>query len=210
MPQQWNDIEDLHEAMRDDAALAHLRKGRNPLVPGEGAQPAGVIIVGEAPGADEVMALRPFVGASGKVLRQLMAFADLDTHDQYEDGRDSPPTAGANCWLTNAVKYRPPRNRTPTWAEVEASRPYLMNEFMLVGNPTVVVAVGAVALSAIVGTPMSISTYAGCGPVHSVHGRTLWPMFHPAYGLHGNDTVKALIESHWQNFAEWLYENNPG
>lgn len=196
-----NDLEDVYEAMRLDGAFGDLRRGRNPLVPGEGRQPCRVFIVGEAPGADEVMALRPLVGPSGKVLRQLMAEAGL-----YSTVDQRAPNKLPNCWLTNAVKYRPPRNRTPTLAEVMISRPYLLREWQLVGKPSVIIAVGAVALTAIRGEPASISAVAG-KPV-TKNGRTLWPMFHPAFGLRGNETVKATIEAHWEQFAEWLDENN--
>jgi len=188
-----DDIEDVYEAMRLDGAFGDLRRGRNPLVPGEGCQPAGVFIVGEAPGADEVMALRPFVGPSGKVLRQLMNIASLST------------TYMANCWLTNAVKYRPPRNRTPTLPEVMTSRPYLLREWQLLGKPPVIVAVGAVALTAIRGKPSAIGAVAG--KRETKNGRTLWPMFHPSFGLRGSDQLKQTIETHWEQFAEWLDEN---
>lgn len=196
----FSDVEDLYEGMRNDPEFLWLRRGKNPLVPGEGQQPTKVFIVGEAPGADEVMALRPFVGASGKVLRQLMAIANLFT--------TPVPQAGylANCWLTNAVKYRPPRNRTPTLPEIKASRPYLDREWYLVGQPPVIIAVGATALTAIRREQSAIGQYAG-KPITNTHGRTLWPMFHPAYGLRGNDTVKGVIEEHWNRLAEWLDEN---
>lgn len=191
------DIEDLYDEMRSDSAFEHLRRGRNPLVPGEGRIPAGVMVIGEAPGADEVMALRPFVGASGRVLRQLMATAGLTT-----GSNGFKP----NCWLTNAVKFRPPRNRTPTFDEIKASRNYLLREWRLLGKPSVVVAVGAVALTAVQGVPMSIGKYAG--ECIKSNGRTLWPMFHPAYGLRGDDSLRQRIESHWEALAEWLDENN--
>lgn len=202
MPKQWSDTEELYEAMRDDPNFADLRRGRNPLIPGEGIQPAPVMIVGEAPGADEVMALRPFVGASGKVLRQLMAIAGLYAHNTLPDHY-------SNCWLTNAVKYRPPRNRTPTLVELMHSRPYLLDEWRLVGKPTVIIAVGAPALTAIRGQQTPISKHAG-KPLRSKNGRTIWPMYHPAFGLRGSNQLKETIESHWEALAEWLDENREG
>lgn len=205
----YRDVEDLYEAMREDLNFFDLRRGKNPLVPGEGAQPAGVFIVGEAPGADEVMALRPFVGASGQVLRQLMAIARLASEDQYEDGRDFPPTAGGNCWLTNAVKYRPPRNRTPYMNEIKAARPYLLEEWRLVGKPRVIVTLGAAALSAIRGQSTPIAKFAGKMVIDAQHGRVLWPMFHPAYGLRGSEALRTRIEQDWERLAGWLDENRP-
>lgn len=193
----WSDTEELYEAIRNDPNFDDLRRGRNPLVPGEGIQPAPVMIVGEAPGADEVMALRPFVGASGRVLRQLMDIAGLSS------------TRLPNCWLTNAVKYRPPRNRTPTLVELMHSRPYLLAEWNLLGKPRVIVAVGAPALTAIRGQQTPISKYAG-KPLRSQNDRILWPMYHPAFGLRGSDQLRATIESHWEALAEWLNENRQG
>lgn len=204
MPKPWSDTDELYEAIRNDPNFDDLRRGRNPLVPGEGAQPAPVMIVGEAPGADEVMALRPFVGASGKVLRQLMAIADLRAGRPWVF-REGP----LNCWLTNVVKYRPPRNRTPTLVELMHSRPYLMDEWRLVGKPSVIIAVGAPALTAIRGQQTPISKYAG-KPLRQLSGRVLWPMYHPAFGLRGSDQLRATIESHWEALAEWLNENRQG
>lgn len=192
------DLEDLYERMREDPAFNDLRRGKNPLVPGEGRQSSGVFIVGEAPGADEVMALRPFVGASGRVLRQLMSIASLSTgHNQMRP----------NCWLTNAVKYRPPRNRTPTLPEIKASRPYLFSEWALVGRPSVIVTVGATALTAIAGKQIAVSLHAGKAfTLRS--GAQVWAMFHPAYGLRGGEKLQRLIETHWEAFAEWLENEN--
>lgn len=198
----WSDTEELYEAMREDANFADLRRGRNPLVPGEGIQPAPVMIVGEAPGADEVMALRPFVGASGQVLRQLMHIGQLCS----DDSRCEHP---ANCWLTNAVKYRPPRNRTPTLVELMHSRPYLVAEWELIGKPRLIIPVGAAALTAVRGKQSSIGQFAG--KPYSVKGnRITWPMFHPAYGLRGSAKLRETIEGHWEKLAEWFHENREG
>jgi uracil-DNA glycosylase family 4 len=197
-----SDVDELYELMRNDEAFNDLRRGKNPLIPGEGLNswpylnPSGVFIVGEAPGADEVTALRPFVGASGRMLRALMASIDLFA------GGDMP-----NCWLTNAVKYRPPRNRTPTLVEIMKSRPYLRKEWALVGKPSVIVAVGAVALTAIRGQQLGISKYAG-RPLLGRASGTVWPMFHPAFGLRGSEQLRNTIEGHWLALGEWLNDNN--
>jgi uracil-DNA glycosylase family 4 len=192
-----SDLEDLHEAMRSDLNFADLRKGKNPLIPGEGRSPTRVMIVGEAPGADEVMQGRPFVGTSGQVLRQLMRIAELTTGDNQ---------MRPNCWLTNAVKYRPPRNRTPLWYEINKFRPYLLREWHIVGRPELMITVGAVALSAFAGRQLSIGPHVG-KPITLANGVVVWPMFHPAFGLRGSDHVKDIIESHWQALAEWMNDH---
>jgi uracil-DNA glycosylase family 4 len=191
------DLEDLHEAIREDPAFAHLRVGKNPLVPGEGKfQNTTVMIIGEAPGADEVMAGRPFVGASDQVLRQLMQIAGLTAGlSTRHDGRH------ANCWLTNAIKYRPPRNRTPIWSEIDAARPYLYREWQLIGRPKLVVPVGATGLSTLRGKQSAITAFAG--KYYRQDGITVWPMFHPAYGLR-NERMRSEIENDWEELAEWM------
>lgn len=190
-------LDDVYTAYREDAAFSHLRAGQNRLVPGEGGKSA-VMIIGEAPGAHEAMALRPFVGPSGVILRQLMASANLFTSD----------SVGwlANCWLTNVIKYRPPRNRTPTRAEIWDSRPYLRAEHKAIGRPNVIVPVGGVALWAVMGQQRSILDAAGHKLIMQGRKGTwyhVWPMLHPSYGLRNPD-ARPEMETHWASFGEWL------
>src|SRR5438045_6542104 len=131
---------------QNDSAFKHVSRR---VVPGEGDNPKA-FIVGEAPGAQEEMQGRPFVGPAVVMLWRLMALASLDTEDQYDDGRDSPPTAGANCWLTNTVKFRPPRNRTPTPQEIDAEKLYLMREWTAVVCPLIIIQVDSVVYKSIV------------------------------------------------------------
>lgn len=173
-------------------------------VPGEGDNPQAFII-GEAPGAQEEVRRRPFVGPAGRVLRDLMGIADLNTEDQYADGRDSPPTAGANCWLTNTVKFRPPKNRNPTELEIKAARPWLTREWKAVGSPQLIIPVGKIALYALYGRWMSILKVAGkCRRETSKRGFPLyvWPMVHPSFGLY-NKAVQPLLEKDWETLAAW-------
>jgi uracil-DNA glycosylase len=174
-------------------------------VPGEGAQrDCEVLIIGEAPGAQEEIRHRPFVGPAGRVLRQLMANALLYTDDW--ENEEQKCYGVANTWLTNVVKFRPPRNRKPTPEEITAFRWLLRTEWMVVGKPRVIVPVGSTALHAIFGKPMSILKVAG--RPHKVHSRLsdmdlhIWPMVHPAFGLR-NKAVQPLLEKDWNKLAEW-------
>ncbi len=195
------DLEDLYELMREDSVWDDLRKGKNRLVPGEGARDKPkAFIIGEAPGAEEAMALRPFVGKSGKVLRQLMASANLYTFDW--ENVEEKRYGVANAWLTNVVKYRPPSNRTPTPYEIKLARPYLRKEWELVGSPQLIIPVGAVALYAVMGRPKSITGNAG-NPFRSESGKIVWPMLHPAYGLR-NEEARADMEKHWKVLGKRL------
>lgn len=166
-------------------------------VPGEGptAQLPRVFVVGEAPGAQEESARRPFVGRSGQVLRELMMFADLSTG--Y-----SPYFGKGNCWLTNVVKFRPPRNRTPTPKEVAVTRHFLHQEWLAVGKPQVIICVGRVAFSAVKG-PRAGSVLKQAGmPIFQKSGVVIWPMIHPSFGLR-NKSVIPIVEEDWGRFAGW-------
>src|SRR5688500_16998698 len=117
--ERLGDIEDGNHGWR--AALAYDGTGHalcdlsSVYVAGEGDNPEAFII-GEAPGAQEEAQQRPFVGPAGVVMRDLMAIAGLYAHIP----RDGKPKVInnrhglENCWLTNVVKFRPPRNRKPT------------------------------------------------------------------------------------------------
>src|SRR5258705_13812360 len=100
----WDELEALEAIQWKDTAFAAVSAD---YVPGEGDNPRAFII-GDAPGAQEVIKRTPFVGPVGRVLRDLMANAGL-----YGEARSVPDIefgvngAGANCWLTNAVKFKP-------------------------------------------------------------------------------------------------------
>lgn len=181
---------------------------------GEGDNPEAFII-GEAPGAQEELLRRPFVGPSGRVMRDLMAIAGLYAHIP----RDGKPHVInnehglENCWLTNTVKFRPPRNRKPTPLEIKAARPWLRAEWVAVGSPRLIIPVGSTALEALTGKRQSILIAAG--KLHKARstrdGKELfiWPMVHPAFGLRGGESVQDLIEADWDKLARWR-ENEYG
>lgn len=179
-------------------------------VPGEGGNPVA-FIVGEAPGANENMRHRPFVGKAGIVLRDLMADAGLCTERRLiwrsktdVDGKVTNP----NCWLTNAVKFRPPGNRKPTPREVKAFRWVLREEWQAVGRPRVIVPIGNTAIEAVMGK--SISILKMLGKWHTVRSRDgllmfVCPMVNPSFGLR-NPALQPLLERDWQNLGKWLCE----
>lgn len=208
---QWSKLEDLYESIRVDPFWTDLRRGKNRLVPGEGGTPRAILI-GEAPGATEAMHLRPFIGDAGQVLRQLMFLCGLST---VEAQIDNPEYGGdwtkANCWLTNVVKYRPPKNRTPLWTEVLHARAELRQEYRFIGKPRLIVLLGGTALSAYYGRPMSIMKEAGrvrYKPSNVAAPRlAIWPMFHPSFGLR-NPNIRSTMENHWEHLAQWMDDDN--
>lgn len=199
MPVNWDELGELEDWNRGwRAALDSGLSER--YVPGEGDN-VRVLLVGEAPGAQEDAALRPFVGASGRVLRDLMASVGLFTGETPHFGK-------ANCWLTNVVHFRPPRNRAPTNAEVTVARSGLLHEWLAVGKPRVIVPVGSTALKAILGNNKSILKMAGKNwprVSRTIRGLQLnyWPMIHPSYGLRQKNMIP-LIEKDWGKFGDWL------
>lgn len=184
-------LADVYEAYRSDRAFDHLRTRGIILVPGEGSSQPNVFICGEAPGAVENTLGRPFVGASGSILRSLI--------------KDCAELEPADYFITNVVKYRPPNNRTPEWHEVEASRPHLRAEYAALGSPGVLVAVGGVAREALFpGLTGGVLKHAG-QPKELPGGRTIWPMIHPRWAI-GNKQRQAKLERHWIDFGIWYRE----
>lgn len=132
------------------------------FVPGVGPLDAEVMVVGEAPGATEVTEGEPFVGRAGAKLDSVLDDVGVDRADLY---------------LTNVVKVRPPENRTPTVAEIEAWLPVLDVEIERV-DPAVVVPLGATATEAILDVDEGITAVRG--EVFERRGRLVRPTFHPA------------------------------
>lgn len=189
------ELDEIYNRIKADKSFVHLRQSGNSFVPGEGRADAGVcraLIIGEAPGAQEALCHRPFVGPAGKVQRELMGFAGLSTED--------------NCWLTNVIHYRPPGNRKPTPREISAMRPYIVEEWKALSRPRLIVTVGATALEAVSGSRMSVLRVSGHPrSIVAKDGRTrvwIWPMIHPSYGLR-NKAVIPIIEKDWHALAEW-------
>ena len=193
-------LADIYDAYRGDRRFDHLRTDGIVLVPGEGSSRPKVFIVGEAPGAMENTHKKPFVGASGQVLRSLI--------------KDTAGLAPEDYFITNVVKYRPPNNRTPEWQEVDASLPYLRQEFAALGLPAVIVAVGGVALSVFRPSGETRSILACAGETITLRGgKALVPMIHPSYvlrkgepGTPERDKWQAIVDGHWTEFGNWYRE----
>jgi DNA polymerase len=113
-----------------------LHRGRKHAVPGEGAARPLVLVVGEGPGAEEDATGRPFVGPAGQLLDRMLKAIDLDR--------------GANCFIANVVKCRPPGNRDPLPEESAACLPYLRAQVAAL-RPRAILAVGRVAAQTLTG-----------------------------------------------------------
>ena len=142
-----------------------LYRTRTHAVISDGTPHAKLVFVGEAPGRDEDLQGKPFVGAAGQLLTKMIEAMGLKREEVY---------------ICNVLKDRPPGNRTPLPEEVEACLPFLHEQLMIV-QPAVICALGAVAAKALLGPHVSITKIRG--EVRDYHGVPLVPTFHPAYLL---------------------------
>lgn len=189
---------DLQEAIEADPVYAPLRNTGARYVPGVGADWPKAFVVGEAPGAMENLQGRPFCGASGAVLHQLLDLAGMWVYPE------SNPMRLPNTWLTNSIKYRPPGNRTPNVRETLAATAYLREEFLAVGSPRLIVCVGRAAAHAM----------GQLGPYP--HNGDLWRLpnsktyicyqYHPAYGLRNGPKTREMIERQYVAMGAMIEE----
>ena len=154
------------------------------LVPGEGNAGAEIVVVGEAPGAAEDKAGRPFVGRAGKLLDELLAEAGVAREDVF---------------ITNVVKARPPDNRDPKADEVEHHLPWLLAQLDVIA-PQLVVPLGRHALAHFV-AGLKISQ--AHGQVVERDGRRVFPMYHPAAALH-NQSLRGTLHEDARTLGETL------
>ncbi len=161
------------EALREAVAafdLCELKKGARNTVFCDGNPAARVLILGEAPGRDEDMEGRPFVGRAGQLLDRMFAAIGL--------ARTSPD-AEAALYITNVMPWRPPGNRDPEPAEVAMMRPFVERHIALM-DPKVIVVMGNTPLFALTGHKGIMRAR---GTWTKALDRPLLPMVHPAYLL---------------------------
>lgn len=143
-----------------------LRSGCKQTVFGVGDERADWLFVGEGPGAEEDMRGEPFVGQAGKLLDNMLLALQL--------------RRGANVYIANVVKCRPPGNRTPEPGEIAACLPYLQRQIELI-KPKIIVALGKTAAAALLNKEASLSNLRGI--VHESMNTPLIVTYHPAYLL---------------------------
>lgn len=165
------------------------------LVFGEGKIGAKVMMIGEAPGEQESLLGRPFVGRAGKNLDTFLQEVKMNREELY---------------VSNTVKFRPTKisdagrtvNRPPTQEEIKIFLPWLLREIQIV-RPECIVTLGNVPLKALTDRQNTI------GDVHGKfldwNGRKLYPMYHPASVIY-NPTLKKIYHDDIMRFAEWYKE----
>ena len=158
------DLPALRAAM---AAYEHceLKRGARQLVFSDGVPGARVMIVGEAPGRDEDIEGRPFVGRAGQLLDRMLAAIGL--------------SRGESVYITNVVPWRPPGNREPTPEEIAMMRPFLARHVELAA-PDILIVMGNVSADAVLAKRGILRLR---GTWTEGFGRPVMPMTHPAYLL---------------------------
>jgi DNA polymerase len=154
-------IDEIARVVRDCKRCPLYATATNP-VPGDGPSHSDVMIVGEAPGANEDATGRAFVGQAGQLLTKILSAVDLRREDVF---------------ICNVMKHRPPGNRNPTPDEVAACSPYLVRQIELI-KPKVILALGTFAAQTLLGTKLSIGKLRG--QIHRYHGVPLIVTYHPA------------------------------
>lgn len=163
-----------------------LHHSRKHGVPGDGPSDADIMFIGEGPGFHENEQGKPFVGAAGQYLDELLASIGMSRDDVF---------------IGNVVKCRPPGNRDPQADELEACSPFLDRQIQVI-NPKVIVTLGRFSMA-------KFFPYAKISQVHGqamqVRGRLIVPMYHPAAALH-QPSLKALVESDFLKLPQLIAE----
>lgn len=161
----------------------------NRAVAGEGNPNAEIMFIGEAPGKNEDLTGRPFVGAAGKLLDGMLLSIGLAREDVY---------------ITSIVKHRPPGNRDPSKIEIEACFPWLQLQIELI-KPFIIVALGRHAMNVLL---------PDIGQISAVHGQVFRrpdeqiciPFYHPAAALH-QPGLKTVIADDFQKLSKIIESN---
>ncbi|MGH2830380.1 MAG: uracil-DNA glycosylase [Actinomycetota bacterium] len=162
--------------------LCRLANGRTQVVFGSGNPAAQIMFVGEAPGFHEDKQGKPFVGAAGQLLSELLSGIGLTRDDVY---------------ITNTLLCRPPGNRDPMQDEIESCKPYLLEQIDLL-NPRVICTLGNFATRLLLQKMVGISRVRG--QRFPYRGRILVPTFHPAAVLHGGGRASDQMHQLEQDF----------
>lgn len=184
-------LADLCDRMLGDPVCnEHLHKGKR-LVFGEGNAEASIFFCGEAPGADEETAGRPFVGRAGQLLDKMIAAAGLSREQVY---------------IGNIMKWRPELptlygNRPPTPEEMAYCLPYLSAQVEII-RPRVIVALGLTAVNGLLGFDPDRRIGAMRGKELEFHGIPVVATYHPSYLLR-NDSVKSKRAA-WEDFLHMM------
>lgn len=160
-----------------------LAQTRTHVVPGDGNLNAELMFIGEAPGRDEDMQGRPFVGRAGQLLTKIIHAMKFQRDEVY---------------ITNIVKCRPPSNRNPHGTEIASCKDYLLAQIELI-NPKVIVTLGKVAADLFIRSSLGMTALRG--DFHNFDNIKVMPTFHPSYLIRneGNKNLKKMV---WEDMKK--------
>jgi len=161
-----------------------LHQGRTKAVPGEGAENADIMFIGEAPGFHEDQQGRPFVGAAGKFLDELLDSINLKREQVF---------------IANVIKCRPPGNRDPLPEEMEACKPFLDRQIELL-RPKLIVTLGRFSMAR--AFPKARISHIH-GQPRKIGGVVYYPMYHPAAALH-QPSLRRTVEEDMRRIPELI------
>ncbi|MBN3033588.1 MAG: uracil-DNA glycosylase [Candidatus Saganbacteria bacterium] len=171
-----------------DCKKCRLAKGRTKVVFGSGPVPCDLMLIGEAPGADEDLQGLPFVGRAGQLLTQILASVGIKRPD--------------DIYIANTVKCRPPENRAPQADEQAACAPYLEAQIHFV-KPKIILLAGSPAIKAVLKTDQPITGLRGKWLKLQGTEISVMPIFHPAYLLRNPSKEKGKPKwLTWQDMQE--------
>jgi DNA polymerase len=170
------------QALVERCTLCDLSKTRNRVVFGEGNTKPLLMIIGEAPGREEDLKGRPFVGRSGELLTKMLRAVSLDRNEVF---------------ITSVIKCRPPGNRTPHRDEISTCMPYLRRQITLL-SPRLIMCLGGVAAQSLLKNKKPLSGLRE--KFYDYHGITVMVTYHPAYLLRfGGMKQKDLKRKAWHD-----------
>ena len=182
-------LQDFYEQIKDCQNCA-LAASRTQVVFGDGNPHAEIMFVGEAPGFHEDRIGKPFVGAAGKLLDQLLGEIGIKRRDIY---------------IANVIKCRPPQNRNPRAEEIESCKPYLLTQIELI-RPKVICTLGNFSTQLLLGRKVGITKVRG--QAFDRESYVVVPMLHPAAALHRESMLQA-VKGDFQNLRKILDEGVP-
>ena len=185
MKDKQQSLDDLKQQLLLADPCPELKVQAKQLVFGDGNPDADILFVGEAPGKNEDLEGRPFVGSAGKFLNEMLGSINLDRQQVY---------------ITNIVKYRPPNNRDPLPEEKKAFLPYLRKQIEII-QPKIVITLGRHSLNCFLPDQVISEVHGQAKRIKLALGApgkaieiVLLPLFHPAAALYNGGLRKTLME----------------
>lgn len=176
---EFKNLQELHTHYKN-SNTCELKRFATQAVFGDGNDKSLIVFIGEAPGKDEDIQGKPFVGRSGKFLNEMLATIRMNREDIY---------------ITNIVKYRPPENRDPTAQEIQDCKEWLYQELQYI-QPKVIIFLGR----------YSLNHFFPNEKISNIHGKLLvkkiqefptqyfFPLYHPASALYNGSMRETLIK----------------